>query len=320
MKILKKEVLEIIKRYDLGKLISYKIIKGGLVNYNYILKTDKGEYITRIVGNTNKQKFKQIELQFKIIKYLKKNKFPYFMPEPLESSDSKKIITFGIKRVWLYKLIKGSNRIRPSLNEMKQMAKALATYHYLVKNLKGDIIKDESKKRIIEGFEKMSHIKIKNNTDKYALRYRDFLFEVFKKYENFEISINKLFVHADFDSTNVLFHKGKLTAVIDFDEMFYAPRVFDVSISLRDSCCTRGKLDFSKAHDFLKEYEKVNKLSKIEKEAIIPIILIANIDFFIWAYLSMKKEPENRIKYMKEMVLLTKDIVENKNIDRLFKK
>ena len=44
---------------------------------------------------------------------------------------------------------------------------------------------------------------------------------------------------------------------------------------------------------------------------IIPIILYANIDFFTWILIEMKKEKENKKKYLKEMIEITKDIIDN---------
>jgi Ser/Thr protein kinase RdoA (MazF antagonist) len=109
-----------------------------------------------------------------------------------------------------------------------------------------------------------------------------------------------------------LFNKGKLTAIIDFDDTTYSSKIFDVAISLRASCSTKRKLDIKKIKIYLREYEKIIKLSKKEKESIISNILYANIDFFVWAYTDMKKDLKNRKKYINNIIILTKDIIENK--------
>ena len=43
---------------DLGKFKSIKLMKGGLVNFNFLLRTDKGDFVIRIIG------FQMIFLQF----------------------------------------------------------------------------------------------------------------------------------------------------------------------------------------------------------------------------------------------------------------
>ena len=313
MQLTKKEILEIVNNFDLGKVKDHKLIKGGLVNHNYILKTEKGNYIIRIVGNNSPEKIKHLKLQFKILNFLKKKNFPYKIPFPLKTKNSREIIVLSKKRIWVYEMINGSNRVRPNLNQIKQMAKALATYHKYIKNLKGKIKTDNPNLRIQNSFKKMKKINGKTEADLLAIKHRDFFEEIFNKVKNINLDTNKLFLHGDFDSSNVLFHNGELNAIIDFDETSYSSRVFDVAVSLRDSCYTKGKIDIGKIKIYLKEYEKIIKLSRKEKENIIPIILYANVDFFVWAYTDMKKEPENRKKYMKEMIILTKDIVK-KNI------
>ena len=313
MKLTKKDILRVIKEFDLGVLKSYKLIKGGLVNHNYLVKTNKGNYIIRIIGDGNPKKIKHLRLQFRIFDYLKRNKFPYLLPHPLRTKDSKVILDIGNRKIWVYHEIAGQNFDRPNTSQIRLMAKTLATYHKFISGFKGRIQKDESEKRIIKGFEKMQKIIIHDDTDRLALKYKDYFKEVFNSVKNIRYSKNLLFVHGDFDSSNVLFKKDKLVGIIDFDETFYSPKIFDVSISIRDSCYTKsGKIDIKKIKIFMKEYEKVSKLTKEEKEAIIPIILKANVDFFVWAYVWMKKEKENRGKYMREMVVSTKNIMENK--------
>jgi homoserine kinase type II len=311
MKLTKKDVLNISKIFNLGAVENYNLIKGGLVNYNYLLNTKKGKYIVRIIGDKSPKALKELDLQFKIFEYLKNKKFPYLIPSPLERDNSRKILNIGSKKVWVYEMISGKNFDRPSMLQIKLMAKTLATYHKYISGLKGVKQKDESEKRILQNFKKMKKITLRDEADKLALKYKDYFMEIFDKVKKIKDSSKQLFVHGDFDSSNVLFKGDKLIGIIDFGDSFYAPRIFDVSVSIRDSCYTRGKIDMKKVKIFLREYEKVNKLSKKEKSMIIPTILKANVDFFVWAYVEMKKEKENRKKYMKEMIDLTKDIIDN---------
>jgi len=309
----KREILKIANGFDLGVLNSYKLIKGGLVNHNYLVETQKGDYIIRIMGDGSPKKLKHLKLQFRIFDYLKRNKFPYLLPHPLKTKDSKAILNIGSKKIWVYEMIEGKNYDRPNIPQIRLMARALAVYHQFISGFKGEKQKDESEKRIIKGFEKMQKITVHNAADRLALKYRDYFKDVFNSVRKIKSTQKLLFVHGDFDSSNVLFSKGKLIGIIDFDETFYSPRIFDVSISIRDSCyTTSGKFDIKKVNLFLREYEKVSKLSKEEKDMIIPIILKANVDFFVWAYIEMKKEKENKGKYMREMINSTENIIKNK--------
>lgn len=308
VKLTKKEAQKIAEKYNFGIIKSFKLIKGGLVNHNYIIKTERGSYVIRIIPNKSIKKFNHLKLQFKIFDYLKKRGFPYLVPYPLETIDLKRINNINGKRIWVYKLIEGSNCNRPNIIQIKQMAKALATYHKYIKKLKGK--KEDSEKRILNGFRSMKNIQSKNNVDKLAIKYRDYFLEIYNKVKKLNYSGNKLYLHGDFDPSNVLFKYGKLKAIIDFDETSYGPRIFDIAGSIRDLCYTGGKFDIQKSRIFIKEYEKINRLSKKEKNVIIPIILYANVDFFVWTYVHMKKDIKNKEKYMKEMINITRDILE----------
>lgn len=313
MNLTKKEFLKISDKFGLGIVKNYKLIKGGLVNHNYFLETRNGRYIVRIIRSNNPEKIKHLKLQFKIFDYLKKKGFPYLLPYPLKTNDSKEIVNVKGKNVWVYVAIDGKNYDRPDISQIKLMAKALAIYHKFILGFKEEKQKDSSDKRIINDFKKMQKIVIHNPVDKLALKYRDYFKEIFEEVKNIKFTEKQLFVHSDFDSSNVLFKNGKLIGIIDFDDTFYSPRVFDIAISIRDSCYNNlNGIDINKLKIFLKEYEKISKLSKEEKKMIIPIILKANVDFFVWIYVHMKKEKENKKKYMQEMINSTENILKNK--------
>jgi len=311
MKITKLEARKIAKEYSLGKVKKFELIKGGCVNYNYLLTSDKGKYIIRIVGDKSFSGLDHIKLQFKIFEYLQKKKLPYLLPFPLKAGN-KRIINVGKNKVWVYNMIRGRGHNTPNESQMKEMARALAIYHKHIQGLKGKFSWDSADKRIEKGFRIMEDIKIKNESDKLVLKYRNFLKDIYDKVSKINRKANLLYLHSDFDSSNVMFDKGKIIGIIDFDDAEYGPRAFDICVSLRDSCNIRGKLDLRKVKIFLKEYEKISKISKEEKELIIPLMLYANVDMFVWAYCFMGKDPENKIKYMKEAIIITEDIVKNK--------
>lgn len=313
MKLTKKEILRIVDEFDLGNIRNYKLIKGGLVNHNYALETNRGKYIVRIIRNPDSNKINHLRIQFRIFDYLRKKRFPYLLPFPLKTKDSEEILSVGNNKIWIYKMIEGKNYDRPDISQIRLMAKALATYHNSISGFNGERQKDESEERIITGFKKMQNISVKDSVDRLASKYRDYFKEVFNNVSKIKFSKNLLFVHSDFDSSNVLFSKGKLIGIIDFDDTFYSSRVFDIAISIRDSCYNRvNGIDINKLNIFLGEYERISKLSQEEKKMIIPIILKANVDFFVWIYTRMKKEKGKRVKYMQEMINSTKNIIKDR--------
>jgi homoserine kinase type II len=313
----KKDLSKIVQEYNLGELKKSSLIDGGLVNHNYKVQTSKGNFLVRLVLDDSSKKTKHLNLQFKLMRYLQNKGFPYKIPAPTKSLFGKEILQLNNKKVWVCKFFEGKNFCEaPTMPKMKEMAKVLAIYHNYVKGLKGHKAKDEAHQRIRKGFKIMGKIKGSNPEDKLARENLKFFKEIYEEIKNFKCTKNMRFIHGDFDASNVLFQGDKIIAVIDFDEINFAPRIFDISVSIRDSCITKGRFDNKKAELFLEEYEKISKLEKEEKGAIMPSILLANVDFFVWSYCFMKKERHNTKKYMNEMLVLTKDIVVNRKVMR----
>ena len=320
MKLTIKETKKICADLDLGKYKSIKLMKGGLVNFNFILKTDKGEFIIRIIGQKlTIPKKKRLTYEFDLMEFLDKKNFPYLIPLPIKDKRTKKRLhKINNKNFWVYKKLPGrSTTNKPNIIQLKEIAKALAVYHKYVKNFK--IKKNGFPKYLKWVLEEINNCNPKKNKDKIddlALKEKDFFKKIVQEEIKRNYSKNVIASHADLDATNVLFKGNKIVGIIDFDDLDYSPRIRDVAVALRDSCTIRNKLDSKRSNLFLREYKKINKLSK-EEESLLPnMILVENAAFFIWAYSKMKKEKENKYKFMREMSILSRNIVEQENYIR----
>ncbi|MFH1972441.1 MAG: phosphotransferase [archaeon] len=314
MKLSIKESKKICWDLDLGKFKSIKLIKGGLVNFNFILKTDKGEFIIRMMGQKiTPGKQKRLNYEFELMEFLNRSKFPYLTPYPIKSNTKRILHKINNKDFWVYKKLPGKSKTTsPNLHQVKELAKALATYHKYVKNFK--IKKNGFPKYLKWVLEEINNCNPKKNKDKIedlALKEKDFFKKIVQREIKRNYSKNVIASHSDFDASNVLFKGNKIIGIIDFDDFDYSPKIRDIAVALRDSCTIRNKLDPKRTRIFLDEYKKVNKLSK-EEESLIPNMMLAeNAAFFIWAYSKMKKEKENRYKFMREMSIQSRNLLES---------
>ena len=87
-----------------------------------------------------------------------------------------------------------------------------------------------------------------------------------------------------------------------------APRMKDIAYGIRCFCCVEGKLDKNKERAFIKEYEKVSKISKKEKKMIRSFIVRDNCLRFWWFYTQMKKNPGKRYECMQSVINLQKNL------------
>jgi Ser/Thr protein kinase RdoA (MazF antagonist) len=112
--------------------------------------------------------------------------------------------------------------------------------------------------------------------------------------------------HGDFHKGNVLFKNGKLVTLLDFDEVQIAPRVNDVAYALKQTCLAGLTLNSSRVSVFIKEYEKLIKLGKIEKAMIPLLILRDNCVAFWWIYNEMEKGQDKKSRMLSWTVKSTK--------------
>jgi hypothetical protein len=83
MKLIKKEIEKVAKEFDLGNVKSVKYLEGGMINYIFNFKTDKGDFIIRKLGYKLNDWWKlKKELEFSVLEFLKKEKIFAFTKQP----------------------------------------------------------------------------------------------------------------------------------------------------------------------------------------------------------------------------------------------
>lgn len=314
MRLTKKEIQEICNNYKLGVANSFKLIKEGLQNHNYIVNTDKGKYITRIAGIELSDNQKEaIKLEFKVLVFLNKNKFPYKIPTPIKNRKGEEISIINQKYHWVYEFIEGEppqNLEKITNNEIKELAKALATYHKFVKNLKTKNPKKEDFRGwIYNRFDGIEKRKPKCKIDKLAKDNFNYIMSIVDEVVKNQCKENVLVIHRDFNKGNSLFKDKKLIAIIDFDNVVNAPRINDLSEFIFNFCLTKKSFDKKAMAVFLQNYEKINKLTNREKEAI-PFQLLKNCSaFFAYFYNGLKKQKSKKYEFMEDALGKSKQVI-----------
>jgi homoserine kinase type II len=308
----KKDAEKICTDFGLGKYQSVKLMKGGLVNFNFLLKTDKGEFVIRVIGQKlTLPKKEKLNYEFDLMEFLHERKFPYLTPLPIRHKTGKRLNKINGKNFWVYRKLQGKSTTKlPNMVQLREIAKVLATFHKYVKKFK---IKKNGYpnyiKWILNELNRANPKRNKDKIDDLVLKDKDFFKKIIQKEIKINYSKNVMALHGDLDATNVLFKNNKIVAIIDFDDFDFGPRIRDIAIALRDSCTIRNKLDLKRTKVFLEEYKKVTKLTKEEEKLIPDMILVENAGFFIWAYDGMNKEKENRYKFMREMSIQSRNLV-----------
>jgi homoserine kinase type II len=291
MKLTKAQAELISKEYRLGKVKSIKPIAGGWVNYNYLLKTDKGKFVVRLLGAKMKKDTKdRLSTEFKVLSHLHKKKFPYAIPYPLKNKKGNYLMNNGKTLLWVYPYIEGSP-IKDYDNAMiKSIARALATYHKTVGNIKiTNNRKVDSLREISKKYKQMKKVRSNNPANKLMLENIDFFEGSLNKLEKINFNTKQVPIHYDFHKGNLLFNKKQVVGILDFERLLYAPRILDIAHLIK---CTykKDKSGFIRRVNFIiKEYDKVNPLTKKERALVLPMLAKDSCRMLEQFYFSAKK-------------------------------
>jgi len=295
IKISQQEARKITELYHLGNFQRLGVVKGGAVNYNFKLKTDSGDYIVRVIGRKGENIGRRLELEFRVLEYLKQRKFSYDVPYPLKNDYGEYISRLDGKRLWIYKRLDGENPKKMNDSKIHELARATAEYHRIMKGfpIKMKTIEasqlpenEKSDVNILKRrYAQMRNIKPKNKVDKLMLTNIKLFENELERVKDLSFSENFLLTHQDIHRTNILFKGNKLTGILDFEGITFAPRINDLTYITKSLFFKKDRiLDKRLFNLFLREYEKINPLSKSEKEAILPYLTRYNCNMFEYFY------------------------------------
>lgn len=281
----------ILLEYNLFNLNDIKKLNGGQGDV-FEINTQSGDFIFKIYGFKNKivNKYK-INETIKLLDFLSKNNFPYLLPIPLKRKNGLRIVRTKIGYGVLYKKIEGYMIKKINSNEVVKIARLQALFHKITNNFKH--------KKKIERFHKFVTLhqfkryyekydsKIENKN--YFLSNLKFIKKASDLANNMIIKSGGGIIHSDINTFNILFDKGKIKGILDFENYNFTSRIFDIGYTIKMTCFKNNKIDFKLTKKFLKEYSKILPLPENYEYNLLPVILLDNCIYFIRAYENNRK-------------------------------
>ena len=262
-KINQKEINIINKNFNINKVISFKGIKQGIENTNYLLKSKKKKYILTIFEKRVLQK--EIPFFMKLMDNLNNSKIN--CPKPLKTKENKYLIKLKNKTACIVSFLEGKDKKILNINDCYAIGKTIARMHVVTNKMKlnrKNSMGIRNLKPLLESIKfkskKFSNLKVflKNN-----------LKDINK---NWPKQLPKGIIHGDLFIDNIFFKKNKLSGIIDF---YFAANdyfMYEIAICINALCFDHKKRKFhlnkKKIKNLIKGYESVKKISMKEKKSI----------------------------------------------------
>ena len=260
-KINQKEINIINKNFNIEKIISFKGIKQGIENTNYLLRSKKKKYILTIFEKRVLPK--EIPFFMKLMDNLNNSKIN--CPKPLKTKKNKYLIKLKDKTACIVSFLEGKDKKILKTNDCYTIGKTIARMHMITKKMKinrKNSMGIRNLKPLLESIKfkskKFSNLKIflKNNLKDIN--------------RNWPKKLPKGIIHGDLFIDNIFFKKKKLSGIIDF---YFAANdyfMYEIAICINALCFDYKKRKFQMNHkkikNLIKGYESVKKISKKEKK------------------------------------------------------
>ena len=262
-KINKKDIFYINKKFNIEKIISFKGIKQGIENTNYLLISKNKKFILTIFE-----------------KRVLKNEIPFFMklmdklnyskincPKPLRTINGNYLIKLKNKTACIVSFLEGKDKEKLNPKNCFEIGKIIARMHLVTKKMK---IYRKNSMGIKNLDPLLKSIKFKSNKSNNLKKFLVNNLKNIKK--NWPKKLPSGIIHGDLFIDNIFFKKNKLSGVIDF---YFAGNdffMYEIAICINALCFDKKKSKFEinkqKIKNLIKGYESIKKISLKEKKSL----------------------------------------------------
>ena len=263
------EISNYVKHFSIGKLVDYESLGGGSTNSNYIVKTLTEKYILTIFEDKT---FNQTEILVNLLCHLENHNFP--TSRLIKDIKGKYINSYHGKPVLLKQYIAGNMVNLVTDNILLQVGKLMAQLH----SIPVPIGISEYFSYGIQHFSTI--ISDDNQKDSFAhwlARMKKFLLD------NLPDGLPSGLVHGDIFGDNIIENNGLVT-IIDFEEFFKSPFVFDIGMAIVGTCFENNILSLTNVKQLIKGYQEIRILQKLEKENIRLFAIYGAVATAFWRY------------------------------------
>ena len=294
-KINKKNLSYINNKFRSKRFISFKGIKQGIENTNYLLRTKNEKFILTIFEKRVSKK--ELPFFMKLMDQLNNSKIN--CPKPLRNNEGNYLIKLKNKSACIVSFLKGKDKKILNYKNCYDVGKIIAEMHSSTKKIKLyrknsmgiknlnpllNSIKFKSKKFTnIEKFLKKNFLDIKNKWPK---------------------KLPSGIIHGDLFIDNIFFKKNKISGIIDF---YFAANdyfMYEIAICINALCFDKKnsqfKLNKKKVKNLIRGYEGIKKISGIEKKSLNILCRAAAMRYFLTRLYDYTNTPKTALIKIKD--------------------
>ena len=300
-KISSKDILLIEKNYNLGRIVSFKGIKKGIENTNYLLKTkDKKLILTLFERRVNK---KDLPFFMNLMDELSKCKIN--CPKPQKNKKGSFLIKIKNKTASIVSFVEGKDKLKLSPKNCYEVGKNIAKFHRVSKKIK--LYRKNSLS--LKDWPKLLN-KIGNKSKIISSNLSSFMKNNFLQIKNkWPKNLPFGIIHADLFIDNIFFKKDKFHGYIDFYFACNDFLMYEIAICINALCFDKKNNKFifnkKKSISLIKGYSKIRKFSDKEKKSLNVLCKGAALRYLLtrtYDYINTPKSAVIKIKNPREYI------------------
>ena len=294
-KINKKDLLYINKKFNDERFLSFKGIKQGIENTNYLLKSKNKKYILTIFEKRVSKK--EIPFFMELMDELNTSKLN--CPKPLKNKDGKYLINLKNKTACIVSFLQGKDKKNLNPKNCYDVGRVIAQMHLHTQKIKL-FRKNSMGVKNLNPLLKSIKFKSKKftNIDKFLKINFD---NIQKKWPK---KLPSGIIHGDLFIDNIFFKNNKLSGIIDF---YFAANdyfMYEIAICINALCFdkinSKFKINKSKIKNLIKGYESIRNISLKEKKSLNILCRGAAMRYFLTRLYDYVNTPKTAIIKIKD--------------------
>jgi len=294
-KINKKDLLNINRNFINKKFISFKGIKQGIENTNYLIRSKKEKFILTIFEKRVVKK--EIPFFMKLMDQL--NSLKINCPKPLKNKKGNYLFKLKNKTACIVSFLNGKDKKTLNTKNCYDIGRLIAEMHSSTKKINLHRKNSMGIKNLDPLFNSIK-FKSKKFTNLEKFLKINFL-DIKKKWPK---KLPSGIIHGDLFIDNIFFNNNKVSGIIDFYFAANDYYMYEIAICVNALCFDKLKNRFTlnkkKVKNLIKGYENIKKISNKEKKSLNILCRGAAMRYFLTRLYDYTNTPKTALIKIKD--------------------